>query len=75
MNDRTSENNNLFFSYLDMPLFGFSILNMLPKVVADGSEGGMHFYAKIAPESYWCFMCKAFLLTGQKIVQLFDLLK
>lgn len=44
-----------------MPLFGFSILNVLPKVVADGSEGGMHFYAKIAPESYWRFMYKAFL--------------
>lgn len=51
-------------SFLDL-----SILDVLPKVVADGSDGGVHLYAEVTPESYRSFIYKAFLFTekeGQK---------
>lgn len=47
--------------YLDMSLFGLPILHVLPKVVADGSEGGMHLHTKVAPVPYRSFIYKAFL--------------
>lgn len=43
-------------SFLDL-----SILDMLPKVVADGPDGGVHLYAEVTPESYRSFIYKAFL--------------
>lgn len=49
--------------YLDMTFFDLSVLNMLPKMVADGSEGWMHLYAEITSESYGCFIDWAFLFT------------
>lgn len=61
--------------YLDMSLFDLSILNVLPKVVADGSESGMHLYAEITSESYGSFIYRAFLFTGEKMLLLFYFLK
>lgn len=55
--------NKSYSIYLDVSLFDLSILDMLPKVVADGSEGGMHLSAEVTPESYGSFIYRAFLLT------------
>lgn len=49
-----------------MSLFDLSILNMFPKVVADGSEGWVHLYAEVTPESYRCFIYRAFLFTEKE---------
>ena len=49
-----------------MPLFDLSILDVLPKVVADGSEGGVHLYAEVTPESYGSFVVRVFLFTEKK---------
>lgn len=40
-----------YFIYLDVTFLDLSILDVLPEVVADGSEGGMHLYAEITSES------------------------
>lgn len=56
--------------YLDMSLFDLSILDMLPKVVTDGSEGGVHLYTEVTPESYGSFIYRAFLLTKIKMTKL-----
>lgn len=47
--------------YLDVSLFGLSVLNVFPKVIADGSEGGVHFYTEVTPESNGSFIHRAFL--------------
>lgn len=49
-----------------MAFLDLSILNVLPEVVADGSEGGMHLYAEITSESYGSFILGTFLFTGGK---------
>lgn len=49
-----------------MSLFDLSILYMLPKVVADGSKGGVHFDAEVTPESYGSFIYRAFLFTEKQ---------
>ena len=52
--------------YLDMSLFDLSILDVLPQVVADGSEGGVHLYTEVTPESYGSFIFSAFLFIGKE---------
>lgn len=54
------------FIYLDMSLFDLPILDVLPKVVADGSEGGVHLDAEVTPESYGSFIYRAFLFRDKK---------
>lgn len=49
-----------------MSLFDLSILDVLPQVVADGSECGVHLYAEVTPESYGSFIYRAFLLRKDK---------
>lgn len=44
------------FIYLDVTFLDLSVLDVLPEVVADGSEGGMHFYAEITSESNGSFV-------------------
>lgn len=60
--------------YLDVTFLDLSILDVLPEVVADGSEGGMHFYAEIASESNGSFIQGAFLFIhwekGRKFEQM-----
>lgn len=51
-----------------MSLFDFSILDMLPKVVADGSEGGVNLYTEVAPKSNGCFIYRTFLFRKEKQV-------
>ena len=50
-----------------MSLFDLSILDVLPKVVADGSEGGVHLYAEVTPESYGGFIYRTFLFRKEKV--------
>lgn len=45
-----------------MSLFDLSILDMLPKVVADGSEGGVHLHTEVTSESYRGFIHRVLLL-------------
>lgn len=52
-----------------MSFFDLSILDMLPKVVADGSEGGVHLYTEVAPESYWSFIYRAILFTKKNNIR------
>lgn len=49
-----------------MTFFDLSILDVLPEVVADGSECGMHLYAEIASESDGSFVYSAFLFILEK---------
>lgn len=44
-----------------MTILDLSILDVLSEVVADGSEGWMHFYAEITPESNGSFVDRTFL--------------
>ena len=45
-----------------MPLFHLPILDVLPQVVADGSQGGVHLHTEVTPEAYGCFVHRALLL-------------
>lgn len=54
------------FIYLDVTFLDLSVLDVLPEVVADGSEGGMHFYAEITSESNGSFVLGAFLFIWEK---------
>lgn len=45
-----------YFIYLDVTFFDLSVLDMLPEVIANGSECGMHLYAEITSESNGSFV-------------------
>lgn len=47
-----------------MSFFDFSILNVLPQVVADGAEGGVNLDTEVTPESDWSFIFRHFLYMG-----------
>lgn len=49
--------------HLNVSFFDLPVLNMLPQVVADGSEGGVDLYAEVTPVSNGSFVCRAFLIT------------
>lgn len=44
------------FPHLDVTLFGFSILDVLPKMVADCSESLVYLHAEVTSESYGGFI-------------------
>lgn len=62
----TLKKTNCYFIYLDMTFLDLSILDVLPEVVADGSECGMHLYAEIASESNGSFVLRTFLFILEK---------
>lgn len=49
------------YTYLDVTLFDLSVLDMLPQVIADGSDGRVHLNAKVTTEAYRSFVCRVFL--------------
>lgn len=49
--------------YLHVSFFDFSILHVLPQVVADGSQGGVNLHTEVTPESYGSFIFRHLLLT------------
>lgn len=49
-----------------MPLFDLTILDVLPKVVADGSEGWVYLYTEVTPESDGSFIYRTLLCTEKE---------
>jgi hypothetical protein len=45
-----------------MSLFHLPILDVLPQVVADGSQGWVHLHTEVTPKAYGCFVNRALLL-------------
>ena len=49
-------------NYLNMSLFHFPVLDVLSKMVADGSQGWVHLHTEVTSEAYGCVVYRALLL-------------